>query len=110
MEILDQVLMSIADRIKFGANFDDQDYLSGNVPLYFAMICWNTHSKTICILKMLSTKTFNHSASAFILNLFAVNAVAPSNASKSIEAPFSIGNFRILICLQEMASGTIPDR
>ena len=37
MEILDQVLMSIADRIKFGANFDDQDYPSGNVPLYFAV-------------------------------------------------------------------------
>ena len=32
--------------------------------------CWNTHSKTICILKMLSTKTYFHTASAFILNLF----------------------------------------
>ena len=30
-------MKSIADRIKFGANFDDQDYLSGNVPLYFAV-------------------------------------------------------------------------
>ena len=29
-------LKSIADRIEHGANIDDQDHLSGNVPLHFA--------------------------------------------------------------------------
>ena len=30
-------LKSIADRIEHGANIDDQDNLSGNVPLHFAV-------------------------------------------------------------------------
>ena len=30
-------LKSIANRIEHGANIDDQDYLSGNVPLHYAV-------------------------------------------------------------------------
>ena len=39
-------------------------------PLLGRITCWNTHSETICILKVLSTKTYFHPTSAFILNLF----------------------------------------
>ena len=36
-EITRKYLKSIADRIEHGANIDDQDYLSGNVPLHYAV-------------------------------------------------------------------------
>ena len=34
--ITKKYLKSIADKIEHGANIDDQDYLSGNVPVHFA--------------------------------------------------------------------------
>ena len=37
MTITRKYLKSIADRIEHGANIDDQDYLSGNVPLHYAI-------------------------------------------------------------------------
>ena len=36
-EITRKYLKSIADRIEHGANIDDQDLLSGNFPLHFAV-------------------------------------------------------------------------
>ena len=36
-EITRKCLKSIANSIEHGANIDDQDYLSGNVPLHFAV-------------------------------------------------------------------------
>ena len=41
-------MKSIADRIEHGANIDDQDYLSENGPLHFAVSFWH-----IRILKLL---------------------------------------------------------
>ena len=38
-------LKSIADRIEHGANIDDQDYLSENVPLYFAIFWKHRNSE-----------------------------------------------------------------
>ena len=37
MTITRKYLKSIADIIEHGANIDDQDYLSGNVPLHYAV-------------------------------------------------------------------------
>ena len=37
MTITRKCLKSIANRIEHGANIDDQDYLSGNVPLHYAV-------------------------------------------------------------------------
>ena len=38
-EITRKYLKSIADRIEHGANIDDQDYLSGIVPLRLGISC-----------------------------------------------------------------------
>ena len=37
-EITKKYLKSIADRIEHGANIDDQENISGNVPLHYAVL------------------------------------------------------------------------